>query len=111
MRYYWNIEMLVDLFDPTDRIRNIGRSEAMAEAFIQIAKKNPDIKIKFFDHYPLDRSQDHIASIISRRIGILNKELEESKENRSRYMIMNRFELLFTYNYERYSSRIKEKTL
>lgn len=106
MKYFWNIDMLVDLFDPTDRVRGMGRSEAMADAFIEIAKKHPDINIKFFDHYPDSQAVRHnMGHILYDKINELNDKYRKSKELRSRFVLnVDKTTIMFTYNIERYDA-------
>ncbi len=48
--YEWNKKMLMDLFDPTDRVRGIGRSTMLAEVFCDLALKYIGTKIQIIDH-------------------------------------------------------------
>lgn len=93
--YKWDIQMIKDLIDPTDRVRMIGRSTILAEAIIQLAKENPEERIRIRDHYCSEnnehRADEHLSSMIAKEIFLLNKELA-SKFNRSRFEIIKRYD-------------------
>lgn len=88
-RFRQHKQLIKDLFDPTDKVRNEGRSTILAEVFLDLAKENPNTKIKLVDHHPNSRAVEFLASsIVAPMIRQRNAEL--AKENyRSFYRLMD----------------------
>lgn len=76
--YNWNLQMIKDLIDPTDKVRGVGRSSILMNAYMELAFENIDIKIEVRDHFIGHAENERwFAEQLLNKINIANQNMLE----------------------------------
>lgn len=85
--YKWDLQMIKDLIDPTDRVRATGRTTILATAYMELAKENRGHNIQIRDHFIGKRADNYLADKLQKMINKENEELNK-KANRTFYSLI-----------------------
>lgn len=106
----WDLNMIKDFIDPTDRLRRTGKTTTLVKAYILLAMENKDVTFQIRDHFPAHEADKHLVEEIRKQIAKENEERFEKNGYRTRFVMTKDNNLVCSHKPELYGYKV-EKSL